>query len=934
MTGKKLINKGIDMKRAIVVILAFVFTVLGADCEQWVSGARGYVVGETCLYEGEYYVCINNVDPSTSPASTWFWEKTDQCGGTTGLAPTSIELNIPEVDRNSSIGDMLAVVTVTDPDSGDVVTISLSDDTASDNHYFSIVDTNLVLDSTLEDIDTVTIIINATDSYGLSIVKQFQLPVVSTGGEDYTQWLYHYDLILNTSETGQVLDSTLYDQVLLVKFDTSWFDFSLAQSSGQDIRFESFGGEKLTFQIEEWDSISGVGAAWVELPELLANSETQFIRVYYGNIDAVNMSLGDSVFDSVYSVVLHGDSDTSGNLINSTGGTITSDTTLLSAISSIAGTALVFTENSTPVTLIDSITTSNYISMIIKPDSLYQEMVLLDIADTSGSKIQLSLDSLGILSVIQNDTIRYSMDSISIDNSIWTHVMISILDSSITLYKNGDLCGSLSMETVPVIEQVLLGSSFVDSMSVTTFKGYVDEVRIGTFIGNVSFFEYADVLDQGTLIFHPANNGAIATPSDFKANLDTNGILLTWIDNADNEQGYELTRFDTSSMSYVHLATLSENTTSYIHDYSTCGESIEYRLKAYHTTDESPVVLTSITTTPCTPDSLLAYSSSPDVISLSWSIAENMTGVTLEGRIDTTADWTVLYTGAEQSFNHQGVQCGVTYYYRYKVFNMSGGSEWSPITQLLPAECLVISPDNLSSLNNNSGYVALNWRDNSNDENGFYIYRKAVGESAYLLLDSVTANTTAFEDISTSCSNRKYEYYVQAFNLEGKSGSSNTVTIHTEYCGNGKSGNELISFDVVILDSTNLPLTGFADVTVKLYNGSDVTTALYIETLYKVEVRNGFTKLILGIRDDIQSILQANDNLFYDVICNNRSIFEGELQPVTSVPYTMQNSFSIHGRGTPIDVPAPVGATYVDTQNQSLYFKVGQGNGDWVKVGL
>jgi PKD repeat protein len=73
--------------------------------------------------------------------------------------------------------------------------------------------------------------------------------------------------------------------------------------------------------------------------------------------------------------------------------------------------------------------------------------------------------------------------------------------------------------------------------------------------------------------------------------------------------------------------------------------------------------------------------------------------------------------------------------------------------------------------------VTLTWKDNSNIENGFYIYRatRITGSTytAFTIIGEVSANTITFKDITVTGT---YRYQVCAFNTYGLSGFSNLVS--------------------------------------------------------------------------------------------------------------------------------------------------------------
>ena len=82
------------------------------------------------------------------------------------------------------------------------------------------------------------------------------------------------------------------------------------------------------------------------------------------------------------------------------------------------------------------------------------------------------------------------------------------------------------------------------------------------------------------------------------------------------------------------------------------------------------------------------------------------------------------------------------------------------------------APINLSGQALSTSEIELSWTDNSNDEDGFRIYR---GGSS---LTTVGANITSFTDTGLSA-DTTYTYYVAAYNTHGESSPSNSVDVTT-----------------------------------------------------------------------------------------------------------------------------------------------------------
>jgi hypothetical protein len=156
------------------------------------------------------------------------------------------------------------------------------------------------------------------------------------------------------------------------------------------------------------------------------------------------------------------------------------------------------------------------------------------------------------------------------------------------------------------------------------------------------------------------------------------------------------------------------------------------------------------------------------------------------------------------------------------------------------------------------------------------------------------------------------------------------------YCGADKSTDDMLTIPGMMLDAEQNPVTGTKSLTINIYSSYTATTPLYTENFPEVQVKNGYFSIAPGMTSDVASVVRNSKNLFYDILSDGVSIYNGSYKPLTASPYTIKNSFALHGEGSPLieGLEAPPGASYVDTQNQELYMKVGPGEVDWIKVGF
>ena len=114
----------------------------------------------------------------------------------------------------------------------------------------------------------------------------------------YRDWKHSGSMWLLTTPDGADLsaDAKVEQFPALVRLHRDFFDFAQAKPNGDDLRFSSSGGERLAFQIEEWDAAKGIASVWVRVPAITGNSR-QEIKLHWGNANAARESDGKAVFN-------------------------------------------------------------------------------------------------------------------------------------------------------------------------------------------------------------------------------------------------------------------------------------------------------------------------------------------------------------------------------------------------------------------------------------------------------------------------------------------------------------------------------------------------------------------------------------------------------------------------------------------------------------
>ena len=214
------------------------------------------------------------------------------------------------------------------------------------------------------------------------------------------------------------------------------------------------------------------------------------------------------------------------------------------------------------------------------------------------------------------------------------------------------------------------------------------------------------------------------------------------------------------------------------------------------------------------PSNLTATAESSTQIDLSWTDnSANESGFKIERKAAESGTYAQIATVSENvsTFSDIDFSEGITYYYRVRSYNSNGDSGYSNEANVkIPPS----PPSNLSTTAESSTQIDLSWTDNSANESGFKIERKAdeiisdpdenrweldgtegdlvvissvsSGNNAdtYVQIATVSEDVTSFSD--TDCSGELVYYYrVRSYNSNGDSDYSNEATTTTINSGGG-----------------------------------------------------------------------------------------------------------------------------------------------------
>jgi len=282
-----------------------------------------------------------------------------------------------------------------------------------------------------------------------------------------------------------------------------------------------------------------------------------------------------------------------------------------------------------------------------------------------------------------------------------------------------------------------------------------------------------------------SNTASVTTPPNAPSNLNastlsSSRIRVTWRDNSNAESGFQIWQ-KKGSGSWQHNCTVGANVTSKDITGLQEGTTYYYRVRAYNSYGNSDWSNTdSANTLPNAPSNLNAFALSPSEIRVTWKDNSNKENGFEIWQKKGSGSWQLKCTvGANvTSKNITGLQEATTYCYRVRAYSSYGNSDWSNTDCDTTHSGVPAAPSNLKAY----GYcfeVKLTWQDNSNNEDGFIIYRKTGAN--YIEFDRVGPNVTTYWDVDLWCG-LTWCYGVRAFNESGNSPFSNTACAKTTAC--------------------------------------------------------------------------------------------------------------------------------------------------------
>jgi fibronectin type 3 domain-containing protein len=246
-------------------------------------------------------------------------------------------------------------------------------------------------------------------------------------------------------------------------------------------------------------------------------------------------------------------------------------------------------------------------------------------------------------------------------------------------------------------------------------------------------------------------------------------IGLSWNDLYEDEDGFRLDRFDQTQGTWVTIAVLGPNVTSYLDTGLNPGDWYSYQVVSFDSAGDSFVAYLFAQATPApAPEPLLVTAITGNTIRLSWNdIYSDEDGFRVSRYDQNIGSMvTIAWLGPNVTeFLDTGLIPGQWYNYEVVAFN-SGGDSYRAYTyaQATP----VPAPDPLQVIAITGNTIRLSWNDIYSDEDGFRVSRYDQSIGSMVTIAWLGANVTEFLDTGL-VPGEWYNYEVVAFNSGGDS---------------------------------------------------------------------------------------------------------------------------------------------------------------------
>ena len=315
------------------------------------------------------------------------------------------------------------------------------------------------------------------------------------------KWQQRKKIQFDASDKASSIKENLTDIPVLIRLHSGNFSFSGAKADGSDLRFVSADDKSpLKYHIEKFDSKEEIALVWVKAPGISANSNQDFIWMYYGNSSAPDGQESAGTYDVNHVAVYHlGEKDGNPRDATAYGNHATAFTGKLGA-PSIAGNGVQFSGSGEHMTIAESesltFTKGFTFSVWVRNNQTGKDEHLFS-WDDGKQYIIIGLDDTKAYCSLSTGGQKFTTPkTMVLTPKIWHHLAVTINpEGRITICLDGKESGSSNFKgTIPApATDIFIASSAKGS---NAFAGDMDEIQLSN-ISRTPEWIKAEFLGQG-----------------------------------------------------------------------------------------------------------------------------------------------------------------------------------------------------------------------------------------------------------------------------------------------------------------------------------------------------------------------------------------------------------------------------------------------------
>ena len=253
-------------------------------------------------------------------------------------------------------------------------------------------------------------------------------------------------------------------------------------------------------------------------------------------------------------------------------------------------------------------------------------------------------------------------------------------------------------------------------------------------------------------------------------------VRLSWVDNSDNESGFVIYRRVGSGGDLTPHNYVGAGFEEFIEEVQG-GQTYYYEVKAENAAGESDPTNQVVVSTFLISPVLTAVAATSSAIQLNWTDPNSVESeYRVNRRLSGGTGWTLIATKLADITSHLDLDLPLLTTYEYQVLaanTADGRLAYSNIVEATTLNDLPAAPrlDQATELAWENIY--LSWTDQSTNEDGFRVYRRADGGGWTLLYQGTSVSF--YDDFSTGgprLGSVLYEYQVNSYNAMGARGSN------------------------------------------------------------------------------------------------------------------------------------------------------------------